>query len=86
MRREPIEPGELALADGDWTASASRPPEYIRFDNGAKVTATAVREWLHRLDVQTSFIEPGSPLENAGNESFNSTPHARKMPPDRPKH
>jgi transposase InsO family protein len=32
-----------------------------RSDNGAEFTATAVREWLHRLGVQTLFIEPGSP-------------------------
>jgi transposase InsO family protein len=47
------------------------PPDYIRSDNGAEFTATAVREWLDRLDVQTLFIEPGSPWENGYNESFN---------------
>ena len=30
-----------------------------------------VRNWLERLGVQTLFIEPGSPWENAYNESFN---------------
>jgi transposase InsO family protein len=25
------------------------PPDHIRSDNGAEFTATAVREWLHRL-------------------------------------
>ena len=38
------------------------PPDYIRSDNGAEFTATAVREWLHKRDVQTLFIEPGIPL------------------------
>jgi transposase InsO family protein len=47
------------------------PPDYIRSDNGAEFTATAVREWLQRLEVQTLFIEPGSPWENGYNESFN---------------
>ena len=47
-----------------------RPPDYIRSGNGAKFTATAVREWLHRLDVQTSCIKPGSPWENGYNEHF----------------
>ncbi len=74
------------IAEGDWTASAARPPEYIQSHNGAEVAATATRKWLHRLDVQTLFIEPGSPCGNAGNESFNSAPHARKMPRDRRKH
>jgi transposase InsO family protein len=47
------------------------PPDYIRSDNDAGFTATVVREWLHRLEVQTLFIEPGSPWENGYNESFN---------------
>jgi len=46
-------------------------PEYIRSDNGAEMTALAVREWLERVAVQTLFIEPGSPWENGYNESFN---------------
>ena len=47
------------------------PPDYIRSDNGAEFTVTAVCEWLHRLDVQTLFIEPASPWENGYNENFN---------------
>ena len=47
------------------------PPEYIRSDNGAAFTATAVRNWLSRLNVRTLFIEPGTPWENGYNESFN---------------
>jgi transposase InsO family protein len=46
-------------------------PEYIRSDNGAEFTAKAVRQWLERVQVQTLFIEPGSPWENGYNESFN---------------
>jgi transposase InsO family protein len=48
------------------------PPDDIGCDKGAEFTATAVREWLHRLDVQNLFIEPGSPWENGYNESFNA--------------
>ena len=48
------------------------PPEHIRSDNGSEFTAKEVRRWLSRLDVQTIFIEPGSPWENGYNESFNS--------------
>ncbi len=47
------------------------PPEHLRSDNGAEFTATAVREWLQRLEVKTLFIEPGSPWENGYNENFN---------------
>lgn len=46
-------------------------PTCIRSDNGSEFTATAVREWLGRLGVETLFIEPGSPWENGYVESFN---------------
>ncbi len=46
-------------------------PEYIRSDNGPEFTARKVREWLHKLEVNTLFIEPGSPWENGYIESFN---------------
>jgi transposase InsO family protein len=46
-------------------------PCFIRSDNGPEFTAKVVRDWLQRLNVQTLFIEPGSPWENGYNESFN---------------
>ena len=46
-------------------------PEHIRSDNGPEFVAKVLREWLHRLDVETLFIEPGSPWENGYIESFN---------------
>ena len=46
-------------------------PDYIRSDNGAEFTCTAVREWLAKVGVRTLFIEPGSPWENGYCESFN---------------
>jgi len=46
-------------------------PDYIRSDNGPEFTAKVVRQWLDRLEVQTLYIEPGSPWENGYNESFN---------------
>jgi transposase InsO family protein len=46
-------------------------PKYIRSDHGPEFTATAVREWLARVNVGTLFIEPGSPWENGYIESFN---------------
>jgi len=33
--------------------------------------ATVVREWLAKLEVETLFIEPGSPWANGFIESFN---------------
>ena len=49
------------------------PPDYLRSDNGPKMTAKVVRDWLRDLGVKTLFIEPGSPWENGYNESFNGT-------------
>jgi transposase InsO family protein len=46
-------------------------PKYLRSDNGAEFTATAVRDWLRRIGVETLYIEPGSPWENGYIESFN---------------
>ena len=46
-------------------------PLYLRSDNGPEFTARALRTWLERVDVQTLYIEPGSPWENGYIESFN---------------
>ncbi len=46
-------------------------PAYLRSDNGPEFTARRVRQWLTKVDVQTLFIEPGSPWENGYVESFN---------------
>jgi putative transposase len=47
-------------------------PEYILSDNGAEFTAKALRKWLKKVDVNTAYIEPGSPWENGYIESFNA--------------
>ncbi len=46
-------------------------PQHIRSDNGPEFCAKAVKRWLERLEVNTLFIEPGSPWENGYIESFN---------------
>jgi putative transposase len=46
-------------------------PEHLRADNGPEFTAALVRHWLAALNVETLFIEPGSPWENGYVESFN---------------
>ena len=46
-------------------------PAHIRSDNGPEFTAELIRRWLEALQVQTLFIEPGSPWENGYVESFN---------------
>jgi putative transposase len=46
-------------------------PEFIRSDNGPEFIATAVKHWLAASGVQTLYIAPGSPWENAYVETFN---------------
>lgn len=45
-------------------------PAYIRSDNGAEFTATAVMRWLRDQNVGPAFITPGSPWQNGYVESF----------------
>jgi putative transposase len=47
-------------------------PEHIRSDKGSEFTAKAIRRWLVQLDVETLYIEPTSPWQNAYAESFHS--------------
>jgi putative transposase len=49
-----------------------RPPAYVRFDNGPEFVAWAVADWCRFNQVQSVFIDPGSPWQNAWIESFNS--------------
>lgn len=45
-------------------------PVYIRSDNGPEFVANQVKKWLASQNVQTLYIEPGSPWENGYCESF----------------
>ncbi len=45
-------------------------PSYIRSDNGPEFIAKAVKQWLETSEVETLYIEPGSPWENAYSETF----------------
>jgi transposase InsO family protein len=46
-------------------------PGFIRSDNGPEFIADTIKKWLREKDVQTLYIEPGSPWENGYIESFN---------------
>ena len=46
-------------------------PIYLRSDNGSEFTAARVKEWLKEKGIETLYIEPGSPWQNALGESFN---------------
>jgi putative transposase len=45
-------------------------PAYIRSDNGPEFVAKAIKRWLEASGVETLYIEPGSPWENAYSETF----------------
>jgi transposase InsO family protein len=47
-------------------------PRFIRSDNGPEFVAHAIRDWLAQVEVQTLYVEPGSPWENGYAESFHS--------------
>ena len=47
-------------------------PQHIRSDNGPEFIAQVIRDWLAQAEVQTLYIEPGSPWENGVVESFHS--------------
>lgn len=49
-----------------------RAPKYIRSDNGPEFVAEAVKKWLKEQGIETLYIEPGAPWQNAYVESFNS--------------
>ena len=45
-------------------------PAYIRSDNGPEFIAKAIKDWLAACGVETLYIEPGAPWENAYSETF----------------
>jgi putative transposase len=45
-------------------------PSFIRSDNGPEFVAKAIKQWLEASGVETLYIEPGSPWENAYSETF----------------
>jgi transposase InsO family protein len=45
-------------------------PAYIRSDNGPKFIAEATKRRLAACGVETLYIEPGAPWENAYSEAF----------------
>jgi transposase InsO family protein len=48
------------------------PPCFVRCDNGPEFIAQATRQFLASANIETLFIDPGSPWQNGYCESFNS--------------
>jgi len=46
-------------------------PQLLRSDNGGEFIAHRVQGWLAEVGIETAYIAPGSPWENAYVESFN---------------
>ena len=42
----------------------------LRSDNGPEFIAVAVKKWLDEHSIGTHYIDPGSPWQNAFNESL----------------
>ena len=61
--------GVVALLDR--LAAQRGAPGFVRFDNGPEFVAHAVVDWCRFNGVNTVFIDPGSPWQNAWIESFN---------------
>jgi transposase InsO family protein len=56
----------------EYLAAAWGAPAFIRSDNGSEFIAQIIQDWCERADIQTLYIEPGSPWQNGFIESFHS--------------
>jgi len=52
------------------------PPAYLRCDNGPELVAEGLKDWCRFTGIDTTYIEPGAPWQNAYVESFNG--HLRR--------
>jgi putative transposase len=62
---------DKVVATLDAIAAVRGAPAFLRFDNGPEFIARAVADWCRFNGVDTVFIDPGSPWQNAWIESFN---------------
>jgi putative transposase len=46
-------------------------PRHLRSDNGPEFVAAAILRWVTAAGIDTAFIDPGKPWQNATDESFN---------------
>jgi putative transposase len=62
---------DKVVATLDAIALTRGAPAFVRFDNGPEFIARAVADWCRFNHVNSVFIDPGSPWQNAWIESFN---------------
>ena len=62
----------MVTAEADERFTTHGRPACLRSDNGPERVSRHVRDWLKDKHVNTHYIEPGSPWQNACNESFHS--------------
>jgi putative transposase len=48
-------------------------PQALRLDNGPELTSVVFTEWCASRGIETRFIQPGKPDQNAFIERFNKT-------------
>ena len=53
-------------------AATKGTPAFIRSDNGSEFIAQIIQDWCQTANVQTLYIEPGSPWQNGFIQSFHS--------------
>ena len=68
MERSITSEGVIGTLDRLFTKRGE--PAYIRSDNGPEFIAEAIKRWLADCGVETLYIEPGAPWENAYSETF----------------
>jgi len=64
-------PARKVIATLSWLFVEYGQPVYLRSDNGPEFIAGALKSWLERSGVGTSYIEGGKPWQNGLAESFN---------------
>ena len=57
-------------------------PAFMRSDNGSEFIARLIQDWCATADIQTLYIEPGSPWQNGVIESFHSRFRAECLTPE----
>ena len=62
---------ELLWTLGDQLVERHGRPKQITVDNGPEFTGQALDAWAYRHGVQLDFIDPGKPMQNGHQESFN---------------